>query len=179
MKPIIETPRTIIREILPEDEQGMFVLDSNPEVHRYLGNHPIENIEQAQDIITFVRQQYVDNGIGRWAVIEKSTQQFMGWTGFKLMKTEMNKHINFFDIGYRFIQSYWGKGFAKETALACLNYGFETLQHTEVYGMADVQNIASNKVLSGIGLNLIETFEFEDTPHHWYHLTREQWQNKR
>jgi hypothetical protein len=29
----------------------MFALDSNPEVHRYLGENPVKNIEQSQEVI--------------------------------------------------------------------------------------------------------------------------------
>jgi len=41
-----ETERLILREILPEDVDGLFELDSDPEVHRYLGNNPIQKREQ-------------------------------------------------------------------------------------------------------------------------------------
>lgn len=76
-----ETNRLILREIVPEDEGGLFQLDSDPEVHEFLGNQPISNIEQAREVIRFIRKQYIDNGMGRWAIIEKNTGNFVGWTG--------------------------------------------------------------------------------------------------
>ena len=54
----IETKRLILREFLPGDEVGMFELDSNPAVHKYLGNNPIATIEQAREIIEKIRGQY-------------------------------------------------------------------------------------------------------------------------
>jgi len=36
----LETERLILREILPSDVNGLFELDSDPEVHRYLGKKP-------------------------------------------------------------------------------------------------------------------------------------------
>ena len=39
MKIFAETKRRILREILPIDIDGMFELDSDPDVHEYLGNH--------------------------------------------------------------------------------------------------------------------------------------------
>jgi ribosomal-protein-alanine N-acetyltransferase len=77
MQVFLETDRLIIREILPSDEVGMFELDSDPEVHKYLGNKPITNLEQARLNIEFIRQQYKDNGIGRWAVIEKESKSLL------------------------------------------------------------------------------------------------------
>ncbi|HAT67229.1 MAG TPA: GNAT family N-acetyltransferase, partial [Flavobacteriaceae bacterium] len=40
-QPTIETPRLLIRELIDADADGMFALDSNANVHRYLGNNPI------------------------------------------------------------------------------------------------------------------------------------------
>ena len=41
MKIFAETERLILRELTPADDTGMFELDSDPEVHQYLGNSPI------------------------------------------------------------------------------------------------------------------------------------------
>lgn len=100
MKIFIETERLILREILPSDDKALFELDSDPEVHRYLGK-PIHQIKEAQATIDAVRQQYIDFGIGRWAMIEKSTGDFMGWTGLKFVTQMRNGHTNYYDLGYR------------------------------------------------------------------------------
>jgi len=75
----IETERLILRPVLDTDVDGMFELDSNPEVHKYLGNMPITNKDQAEKYIELLQQQYKERGIGRWAVIHKETNEFMGW----------------------------------------------------------------------------------------------------
>ncbi|WP_448698435.1 hypothetical protein ACFGVR_16495 [Mucilaginibacter sp. AW1-3] len=50
-----ETERLILRELLPTNAIGMFELDSSAEVHRYLGNNPLTEIQQSRDTIVFVR----------------------------------------------------------------------------------------------------------------------------
>ena len=79
MKSIIETDRLILRAVTDEDLDGMFELDSNPEVHKYLGNKTIDSISQAQLYIDSLKSQYIERGIGRFAAIEKSTGDFIGW----------------------------------------------------------------------------------------------------
>ncbi|QHT67256.1 GNAT family N-acetyltransferase [Rhodocytophaga rosea] len=170
-----ETKRFILREILPEDEEGLFELDSDPEVHRYLGNKPVRDKEQVKETIRYIRQQYVDNGIGRWAIIEKSTHHFVGWTGLKLVKEQFNHHINYYDLGYRLLRKYWGKGIATETALASLQYGFDTLHLPQIYAMAHTENAGSNQILTKAGLMLIETFELEGIKHNWYKIEKQEW----
>ncbi len=173
MQIFVETDRLILRELLPSDDKGMFELDSDKEVHQFLGNKPIENIEESRKIIEFVRQQYITNGIGRWAMIEKSTNNFMGWTGLKLVKETLNNHTNYYDLGYRLIKKYWGKGFATESAKASLEYGFTILQLTEIYGSADQNNLASRKVLEKAGLRYIETYDYDGRPTDWFKITRQ------
>lgn len=73
MKIFAETERLVLREITLTDIEGMFKLDSDSEVHKYLGNNHVKEKEQIIDVINFIRQQYIDNRIGRWAIIEKQT----------------------------------------------------------------------------------------------------------
>ena len=175
MKIFIETERLVLREILPTDENGLFELDSNPNVHTYLGNNPVDNIEQIREVIAMIRKQYIDNGIGRWAIIDKNTNDFIGWTGLKFVTETTNNQINFYDLGYRLIEKYWGKGIATETTKATLKYAFEKLNLTEVYGMCDVGNMASKNVLEKTGLKFIETFDLDGIAHNWFKITNDEW----
>ena len=179
MKVFSETERLILREILPTDIDAMFVLDSDPEVHRYLGNKPVTTKDQIVEAINFIRQQYIDNGIGRWAIIDKKTNDFIGWTGLKFVTELTNNHKNYYDLGYRLIKKYWGQGIATETAIASLNYAFDTLNADEVYAMADCENDGSNKVLKKIGLTLIEKFSLDGVDHNWYRIKRKEYENKK
>ena len=170
MKIFVETKRLILREILPTDVDGMFELDSDPEVHKYLGNKPITNKAQIVEIIDSVRQQYIDNGIGRFAIIDKKTKAFMGWTGLKLETKSTNNHQNYYDLGYRLIRKYWGKGYATESAIASIDFAFDKLKLENVYAAASCENLGSNKILRNIGMNLIETFFYDDIKCNWYKM---------
>ena len=169
----VETERLILRELKQVDLEGMFELDSNPEVHKYLGNKPVKTIEESQKRIESIRNQYQKHGIGRFAVIEKSSGDFMGWSGLKFNtgdKETLGEKKDFYDIGYRFIPKYWGKGYATETSFAILHYGFTKLKLDTIVGAADTKNIASNKVLQKIGLQFKEVFPYKNVMVNWYEL---------
>jgi len=172
MKIFIETERLILREIETTDEAALFDLESDPEVHKYVGKKPVENIELIKMVIAFIRQQYQDNGIGRWAVVEKSSQRFIGWAGLKLFTDEVNGHNDFYELGYRFMTGYWGKGYATEAAKAIVDYGFNQLKLTEIYAMTDPENKASKQVLKKTGFDLVETFDFAGEATEWYKLSK-------
>ena len=168
----IETERLIMRDLLPTDDEGMFRLDSDPDVHQYVGRKPVQTIEQSRTVIDIIRKQYETNGIGRWAVIEKSSGDFIGWSGLKLITEPINNHNNYLDLGYRFIKQYWSKGYAKETAKASAEYTWNILKAEELYGMAHEHNIASRKVLESVGLQYVEMFDVEGDPYLWYKTER-------
>ena len=179
VKIFAETERLILREIIPSDIDGMFELDSDPEVHKYLGKKPLTEKEQVANVINFIRQQYNDNGIGRWAIIDKKTNDFIGWTGLKFVTDLTNNHKNYYDLGYRLIKKYWGQGIATETAIASLNYAFEQLKTKEVYAMADCKNDGSNKILRKVGLNFIEKFYHEGIELNWYKINKNEYENRK
>ncbi|HEY1030653.1 MAG TPA: GNAT family N-acetyltransferase [Flavipsychrobacter sp.] len=164
----VETNRLLLRDLEPADAEGIFRMDSNADVHRYIGNRPLQHKDEAIRVVEIIRKQYVDYGIGRWAVIEKETGDFTGWGGLKWMDFEANGHIHYYDVGYRFMPQYWGKGYATEVATAAVAYGLNTLKTNKINGMAHVDNIASRKVLEKIGLQFSGLFDYEDEPHAWH-----------
>jgi len=178
MKIYAETERCILREILPTDVDGYFELDADPDVHRYLGSKPVQNKEQIIESIKFIRQQYIDNGIGRWAIIDKKTNAFIGWGGLKLIKVLTNNHINYYDLGYRLIKKYWGQGIATEVAHSSLLYAYDNLHANDVYAMADCKNTASHNVLTKAGLSFIETFDHHGIKCNWYKIDKKDFKNK-
>jgi ribosomal-protein-alanine N-acetyltransferase len=175
MYPILETERFFLRKLEESDLEGFFELDSDPEVHRYLGNEPVSDRKKLMDVIHYVQQQYIDNGIGRWAIIDKQNGDFIGWCGLKFVEYMVNGRTGYYDLGYRLIRKHWGKGVATETARASINYGFEVMGLEEIIGAIHRDNVASRNVVHKLGFTLKEEFDFESEPHCWYVLKKENW----
>jgi ribosomal-protein-alanine N-acetyltransferase len=168
----IETDRLILREVREEDAPGFFELDSDQEVHRFLGNQPVQKLEESEAVIQLIRRQYTQFGIGRWSVLDKTTGEFLGWSGLKY-ETQIRQNQPYYDLGYRFKQSCWGKGIATEAALASLQYGFEQMKVPEICAAVHAENIASQRVLQKVGMVFSETFVVDGILHHWYCITKE------
>jgi ribosomal-protein-alanine N-acetyltransferase len=172
MNVIIETERLYLREIIPSDLQSMFEMDADPDVHKFLGRRPVTDIEQSAAYIASIREQYVENGVARIAIIEKESNEFVGWGGLKLIKVPTNGHQNYYDLGYRFAKRYWGNGYATESTAAVINYAFDQLKLPVIYAIADVEHAASRKVLEKSGFLYRNTFIYEGDPHAWYELKK-------
>lgn len=146
MKKIIETQRLLLRELNSSDAEQFFNLNSDPEVMKYTGDQPFSSIVEAEAFLKNYRD-YELNGFGRWAVISRDSNEFLGWCGLK------RNEENWVDLGFRFFKSQWGKGYATESAKASLEVGFENLNIEEIIGRAAKENKASIRVLEKLGMS--------------------------
>jgi RimJ/RimL family protein N-acetyltransferase len=117
---------------------------------RYLGSEStLSNPAEALSVLRGrIFPQYRKYGVGRWAVILKYNGAFIGWCGLKYVA-----ETNEYDLGYRFIENYWGKGYATEAARAVLEFCHEHLAGKRIVGTALVENVASIRVLEKIGMH--------------------------
>jgi ribosomal-protein-alanine N-acetyltransferase len=166
----LSTERLILRDLEERDVEGIFALDSDPEVLRYIGTPVMTERAQAANVIAMIRKQYRENGIGRWAMEERTTGAFVGWCGLKW--EQQVRSFPYYDIGYRLIRSYWGQGYATEAASACLRHGFEVLNYPEICAAVEVEHQASNHVLRKIGLQQGEPFLYDGKVCNWYSLRK-------
>jgi len=169
----LETKRLILRKFEETDFERMFLMDSNPEVMKYIGVPPLSDVNESKNVIKMIQQQYRDNGIGRLAVIEKETNLLIGWSGLKLLTQEINGYNNIYDLGYRFLPESWGKGYALESAKASLDFGFNDLKADTIYAHAHSGNESSNHILRKLGFEKTGEFTEPDGICFWYELKQE------
>lgn len=172
MKLPIITERLMLRKLTQKDIDNIFLLDSNPEVMKYVGVPPVNNKQESAKMIENIINQYEKNGTGRLAVIEKESNQFIGWSGIKLLTEEVNGFKNVYELGYRFLPEFWGKGYATESAIASLDLGFNQLNADKIYAYADVGNESSNRILTKLGFENKGTFLDKGDICNWYELEK-------
>lgn len=97
MKPILETERLLLRELNPDDAGDFFYLNENPNVIKYTGDKVFQNIDEAREFLENYRDYWL-NGYGRWAIISKVNNEFVGWCGLKY-----NSNTEETDVGFRFL----------------------------------------------------------------------------
>ncbi|MGQ2982420.1 GNAT family N-acetyltransferase [Flavobacterium sp.] len=164
------TSRLLFRKIDHDDAQSLYEMDSDPEVHRYLGNAPVRSMDEIKTAIAMIRKQYEENGVARMAVILKETGEFLGWAGLKLVRQEINGHTNYYDLGYRFMKKHWGKGYATEAAKAFVDHGFNMMFLSKINAYADAGNVNSHAVLEKARLLKMGTFDDDGVPSVWYEI---------
>lgn len=172
MKLPIITERLTLRKITIDDIDNIFQLDSNPDVMKYVGVPPVKLKEESAKMIENIINQYKNNGTGRLAVSEKESNQFIGWCGIKLLTDKVNGFKNVYELGYRFLPEFWGKGYATESALASLDLGFNQLNANKIYAYADIDNESSNHILTKLGFENKGVFLDNGDNCYWYELEK-------
>lgn len=172
MKYILKTERLILREFELTDAKCMFELNADPEVIQYTGDPSFKSVDEAKAFLENY-SDYKRNSYGRWAVILKETNEFIGWCGLKYQDE------GFVDLGFRFFKNQWRKGYASEAAKAVLRYGFETLKLDEIIGRVVSGNISSVRVLEKLNMQ----FQRYDTCHgfentRYYRISKEEYYGK-
>jgi RimJ/RimL family protein N-acetyltransferase len=98
------------------------------------------------------------DGFGRWAVIEKSTGDFIGWIHFR-RSVDTPTEI---ELGYRLIRSAWGKGYATEGSKALIEKGLREQRVTHISATALADNAASIRVMEKCGLTFEHDYKYGD-----------------
>jgi RimJ/RimL family protein N-acetyltransferase len=87
----------------------------------------------------------------------------------------MNGFTKYYDVGYRLIKRYWGKGYATESGKAAVDYAFNNMNLSELYATTEIGNQASHNALLKIGLTYVEDFYFDQEKLNlrWYKIKNE------
>jgi RimJ/RimL family protein N-acetyltransferase len=157
---MLETTRLILRQLTEGDVDNLFILNSDPEVMRYLtGGRPTPREEIRDQIIPFHLAVYgrLDR-LGTWAAESTATGEFLGWFHFR---PGPDSDITNIDLGYRLRRPAWNKGYATEGSRALIDLGFTELGVERVFAHTMTLNAASRRVLEKCGLRLVGTTPYD------------------
>lgn len=150
---MIETKRLRMRPFEGRDGAFLFKLNQDPEVMRYLGP---DNFGSEEAAVAFAEhnEHFREHGYARWLVELKENGMPIGWCGLLQVTDNAGHGITepFIDLGYRFLRSSWGNGYATESAYASMVHGFDELHLGTIQGRAMPENAASVRVLEKMGM---------------------------
>ena len=155
-KPQLDTPRILLRAVRAEDAADLVLLDSDPEVRRYVGQFPPPTIEQVREAL-IPRWHAIDSRtpeVGFWIAELRDDASFVGWFHLRPPREDEPALPGDLSLGYRLRRERWGKGLATEGGQALLRYGFERLGAPRVTASALRENIASIRVMQKLGMTL-------------------------
>ena len=156
-----ETARLILRDWDDEDEERFFAVMNTPEVMRHLGG--LQTPEEWRTAFDRIRGFTRDFGHTFWIVEDKATHELLGFCGLKRVNAPgAGSLLGTPEIGWRLRQSAWGKGIAKEAAIASLDLGFGRFGYDRIIAMTVDANSASQGLMKRLGMIRDERLDFND-----------------
>ena len=146
---ILHTDRLTVRPWLDSDRDDVARMCADPEVMWDYGK-PNTRAESDARVDRY-RDAYERLGYGRFAVTRRSDGGFLGWCGI-MPVFEGHPLDPGVEIGWRFIRSAWGFGFASEAARATLSDGFLRCGFSQILSYTSATNARSEAVMRRIGL---------------------------
>jgi RimJ/RimL family protein N-acetyltransferase len=159
---VAETERLRLRGWDPEDREPFFDIMNSERVMRWLGGR--QTFEEWNAAYERLLGYQRDFGHTFWIVEDKASGEILGFCGLKRVNAPGAGPIaGDFEIGWRLRESAWGKGIAKEAAIATLDLAFTRFGADHVVALTVPGNQASQGLMKRLGMTRREDLDFVDT----------------
>jgi len=145
---ILETERLVLRRLTSDDAAFILELLNEPAFLENIGDRGARTLADARRYIARGPvASYRKFGFGLYLVELKDSGAPIGICG--LLKRDWLEHV---DIGFAFLQKFWSRGYARESAAAVMHYGWTTLRLPRIVAITKPTNQASITLLEKLGL---------------------------
>lgn len=170
--PILHTARLRLRPWSEDDATAFHGLWGDPRVTWWESSHSARASQRKLEGV-LARCAAMPEGLGWWAVEERGTDRIAGRVvGNAVLQPAPYDETA--ELGYHLAHDFWGRGYASEAAGAALRHAISTLALPVVSAVVHVDNHASHRVATRIGLREIGPMTFKGMPHLLYRITREE-----
>src|SRR5262245_31192719 len=137
MSPTITTARLVLRRWRETDRMPFAAMNADPDVMRYFP-HPLST-DESDRFMDRIEARFESDGIGQWAVERREDGVFLGFTGLAPATFEAS-FTPAIEVGWRYVPSAWGHGYATEAGRAALRHGFVVRGLGEILSWTSVLN---------------------------------------
>jgi RimJ/RimL family protein N-acetyltransferase len=157
---MIETDRLILRDWTEADITPFLRHTNTPAVMRWLGGVRSE-ADQRESIGRMMRWQE-ERGFTFWVVERRADGELLGFCGLKLADTAGSPIEGMHEVGWRLREDAWGQGYAKEAAIAALDFAFDRLGAERVVAITFPPNEASWGLMERLGMTRRPELDYDD-----------------
>ncbi len=145
-----------LRPITPDDLDALVLLDSDPEVMRYInGGRPTPRALAQDLLLPRMLAAAAEPGLGFFAIVTDE-DPFLGWAHLRRDTFEPA----WAEIGYRLARRWWGRGIATAVSRQLRDRAWNDLGFEVVSARTMPDNLASRRVMEKIGLSYAGDFMF-------------------
>ncbi len=168
---VLKTSRLLLEPITDAHFDGLFALNSDPAVMRYITGKP-DTREDTLAMIERVKTRWREFGFSWWSLIEQRTGEIIGAGCIQHLGRDPDNPL---EIGWRLRMDKWGQGFASEAARCMAGFAFETLNAELLCAVCHPENRASSRVMERLGMRYKGEEVWYDMNTTVYEITRAEW----
>lgn len=157
---VAETERLRLREWDTKDAEAFYRRMNLPEVMKHLGG--VQDFATWNAGVERILGYQRDFGHTLWIVEDKESGALLGFCGIKRFNTEGGAMTGEHEVGWRFHPGSWGKGIAKEAAIAALDLAFGRFGAPHVVALTISANRASWGLMERLGMTRRPDLDFTD-----------------
>jgi RimJ/RimL family protein N-acetyltransferase len=157
---VAETARLRLRTWGEGDADAFYAVMNNEPVMRYLGG--LHSRDHWQMVVERVVGYQIEFGYTFWIVERREDGELLGWCGLKRINYPGAPNPGDMEIGWRFRESAWGQGIAKEAAIASLDLAFGRYAAPFVVAVTFAVNEASWGLMERLGMHYVPELDFVD-----------------
>lgn len=169
MSIFLETKRLIINTPELSDFDNLYILQSDPDVMRFIG-HGVRTKEVVAESLQVAIHHQQKHGFSLGNVYEKETGTFVGRAGLIYLAFDDTQPE--IEVGYALLTPYWNKGYATELTQALIKWGFQHLSVDHLVGVIRPQNDRSRHVLEKSGMKYIKLSLYRDIEVAFYQIDK-------
>jgi RimJ/RimL family protein N-acetyltransferase len=159
---VAETGRLCLREWGEGDGERFYAIMNTPAVMRHLGG--VQDRETWNAAFERLKTYQRDHGHTFWLVERKEDRELLGFCGLKRMNAPGGEHLaGQMEIGWRLRESAWGRGYAKEAAIASLDLAFGKFGAPHVVALTIGPNAESQGLMKRLGMTRRQDLDYVDT----------------
>lgn len=172
---ILTTARLRLEPMDDAHLDGLYAMNSDPEVMRYILGRP-ETREETMAAIVRVKARWAAWGFSWWTFIERDTNEVIGAGCIQYLGKDPDNPL---EIGWRLRRDKWKQGYASEAANAMAAFAFETLDADLLCSICRPDNAGSAQVMQRLGMRYKALERWDDTEVSVYSMTRADWSARR
>ena len=160
MTEIAIAERLLLRDWREGDADFFYEIMNTVPVMRWLGGP--QTRDQWQEAYARIAGFARDHGHTFWIVERRSDGEMLGFCGLKRVNAPGSPLPGDFEIGWRFRESAWGQGLAKEAAIASLDLAFGRYAAPHVVALTVTGNNGSWGLMERLGMTRRPDLDFQD-----------------
>lgn len=168
---LLLTPRLRLEPLQDHHFDGLYLLNSDPRVMRYITGRPDTPVD-TQAMIDRVKARWAELGYSWWGFIRQEDGMLIGCGCIQHLNRDPTGPL---ETGWRLRPDCWSQGYASEAARHMVGWAFATLRPDLICAVCQPENTPSSTVMERLGMRYTGTGRWYDMDCRRFDITSEQW----